>query len=127
MSPLYFLSNSISDPIFEAYLRDTHRLMDYRYVKELLLPNLLESIEEFSLQRSARFTCVNRFEGRFPAIHIQSPVGFVPNSICIEFPHCQDMFVVKQEEHESKLQGLESLSKHLRVILVMGLAHWRTT
>lgn len=127
MSPLYFLPNSLGDPVFETYLRDTHRWMDYRDVKEQLLPKLFESIEEFSQQRHTRFTCTNRFEGQFPAIHIQSPVGFVPDSICIEFPHRHEMFVVRQAEQESKLHGLDSLANHLRVILVMGLAHWRTT
>ena len=127
MSPLYFLPNSLSDSVFETYLRDTHRWMDYCDVKEQLLPNLFASIDEFVKQRITRFTCANRFEGRFPAIHIQSPVGFVPNSISIEFPHRHEIFVVKQAEHESKLHGLENLEKHLRVILVMGLAHWRTT
>lgn len=127
MSPLYFLPNSLSDPVFETYLRDIHRWMDYRDVKEQLLPNLFASIDEFAQQKSTRFTCTNRFAEQFPAIHIQSPVGFVPNSISIEFPHRHEMFVVKQADHESKLQGLEHLEKHLRVILVMGLAHWRTT
>ena len=127
MSPLYFLPNSLSDPVFEAYLRDTHRLMDYRDVKEQLLPQLFESIDAFSQQRSTRFTCTNRFEGQFPAIHIQSPVGFVPDLICIEFPHRHEAFVVKQAAQETKLQGLDSLASHLRVILVMGIAHWRTT
>lgn len=127
MSPLYFLPNSLSDPVFEAYLRDTHRLMDYRDVKERLLPKLFESIDDFSQQRSTRFTCTNRFEGQFPAIHIQSPVGFVPDLIRIEFPHRHESFVVKQAEQETKLQGLDSLDNHLRVILVMGVAHWRTT
>ena len=127
MSPLYFLPNSLSDPVFEAYLRDTHRLMDYRDVKERLLPKLFESIDDFSQQRSTRFTCTNRFEGQFPAIHIQSPVGFVPDLICIEFPHRHESFVVKQAEQETKLQGLDRLVNHLRVILVMGVAHWRTT
>jgi hypothetical protein len=127
VSPLYFLPNSLSDPVFEAYLRDTHRLMDYRDVKDQLLPQLFESIDEFSQQRSTRFTCTNRFEGQFPAIHIQSPVGFVPDLICIEFPHRHEAFVVKQAEQATKLQGLDSLASHLRVILVMGVAHWRTT
>ena len=127
MNLLYFSQNILSDPSFERYLRDTHRWMDYRDVREQLLPQLFESIHEFSQHRHCRFTCSNRFEGQFPAIHIQSPVGFVPDSICIEFPHRHELFVVKQAEQESKLLGLESLAKHLRVILVMGLAHWRTT
>jgi hypothetical protein len=54
-------------------------------------------------------------------------VGFVPDVIHIEFPHRHESFVVKQAEQESKLQGLENLANHLRVILMMGVAHWRTT
>jgi hypothetical protein len=127
VSPFYFLPNSISDPGFETYLRDTHRWMDYCDVKGQLLPELLESIEDFSQHRHCRFTCSNRFEGQFPAIRIQSPVGFVPDLIFIEFPHRHESFVVKQASQESTLQGLENLTNHLRVILTIGLAHWRTT
>ncbi len=127
MSPFYFLPNNISDPDFETYLRDTHRWMDYRDVKGQLLPQLFESMEEFSQHRHCRFTCSNRFEGQFPALRIQSPVGFVPDLIFIEFPYRHESFVVKQASQESKLQGLEHLANHLRVILTMGLAHWRTT
>ncbi len=127
MSPLYFLPNSISDPSFETYLHDTHRLMDYRDVKEQLLPKLIESIDAFSQHMHCRFTCTNRFEGQFPAIRIQSPVGFVPDVIHIEFPHRHESFVVKQAGQESKLQGMENLTNHLRVILMMGLAHWQPT
>lgn len=127
MSGLYFLPNSISDPSFETYLRDTHRLMDYRDVKAQLLPKLFESMGEFFQHMHCRFTCTNRFEGRFPAIRIQSPVGFVPDVIHIEFPHRHESFVVKQAGQESKLQGMENLSNHLRVILMMGLAHWQPT
>lgn len=126
MNLLYFSPNSLSDPVFESYLRDTHRLIDYRDVKEQLLPKLLESISEFSQNRHCRFTCRNRFEGQFPAIRLQSPVGFVPDVIYIEFPHRHQAFVVKQAGQESKVQGLDNLANHLRVILVMGLAHWRT-
>jgi hypothetical protein len=124
---LYFLPNSLSDASFESYLRDTHRLMDYRDVKDQLLPRLLESIDEFSKHRHCRFTCTNRFEGQFPAIRMQSPVGFVPDVIHIEFPHRHESFVVKQAGQESKVEGLDNLANYLRVILVMGLAHWRTT
>jgi hypothetical protein len=127
VSPLYFLPNHLSDSIFETYLRDTHRLMDYRDVKEQLLPQLFESFQEFTHHRHCRFTCTNRFEGQFPSIRIQSPVGFVPDVIHIEFPNRHESFVVKQAKQESKLQGLENLTNHLRVILMMGLAHWRTT
>ena len=127
MSPLYFLSNSTSDPTFESYLRDIHRHADYKTVKELLLPKLFESVDYFSNARHVRFVCTNRFEGRFPAIRIQSPVGFVPDVIHIEFPHRHESFVVKQAGQESKLQGMENLSNHLRVILMMGLAHWQPT
>ena len=127
MSPFYFLPNNISDPDFETYLLDTHRWMDYRDVKGQLLPQLFESMEEFSQHRHCRFTCSNRFEGQFPALRIQSPVGFVPDLIFIEFPYRHESFVVKQASQESKLQGLEHLANHLRVILTMGLAHWRTT
>lgn len=127
MSPLHYLKNNISDASFETYLRDTHRLMDYRDVKDKLLPKLFESMDEFSQRRHCRFTCSNRFVGQFPAICIQSPVGFVPDVIEIEFPNRHESFVVKHTGQESKLQGLDSLANHLRVILVMGLAHWRTT
>jgi len=127
VSLLYFVSNSLSDASFETYLHDTHRLMDYRHLKEQLLPQLLESIDEFSQHRHCRFTCTNRFDGQYPALRIQSPVGFVPDVIHIEFPHHQASFVVKQTGQESRVQGLDSLGNHLRVILVMGLVHWRTT
>ncbi len=127
MSPLYFLPNSLSDPSFETYLRDTHRLFDYRDVKDQLLPQLFDSIEEFSNQSHCRFTCGNRFEGQFPELRIQCPVGFVPDVIHIEFPHRHESFVVRQAGQESKLQGLENLAIHLRVIVLMGLAHWHTT
>ncbi len=126
MNLLYFSQNILSDPSFERYLRDTHRWMDYRDVREQLLPQLLESIHEFSQHRHCRFTCSNRFEGQFPSLKIQSPVGFVPDEIYIEFPHQHEVFVIRQANQESKVQGLDQLVSHLRVILVMGLAHWRT-
>lgn len=86
MTPLYFLPNSLSDPSFEAYLQDTHRFHDYLDVKDKLLPKLFESIEQFSKGVNTRFLCVNRFEGQNPALRIQSPAGFVPDVIYIEFP-----------------------------------------
>jgi hypothetical protein len=127
VTPLYFLPNSLSDPSFETYLRDTHRLLDYRDVKANLLPKLFESIEEFSHHSHCQFKCCNRFEGQFPSLRIQCPVGFAPDVIHIEFPHRHESFVVKQAGQELKVQGLENLAIHLRVILVMGLAHWRTS
>ena len=125
MSPLYFVQNSTSDPTFESYLRDIHRFSDYQTVKELLLPKLFESIEYFLHERHFRFACSNRFEGRFPTLHIQCPVGFVPDVIAIEFLVQTEAFCIKQSGQEFKLQGLDDLTHHLRVILVMGLAHWQ--
>jgi hypothetical protein len=60
MSTLYFLPNSLSDPSFEAYLRDTHRYSDYLNVKEKFLPKLFESIEQFSKGVNTRFLCVTQ-------------------------------------------------------------------
>jgi hypothetical protein len=125
MSPLYFVSNTTSDPTFESYLRDIHRHADYKTVKELLLPRLFESIEHFSNARHIRFACANRFEGRHPTLHIQCPVGFVPDTISIEFLVKLESFCVKQSGQEFNVQGFENLTHHLRVILVMGLAHWQ--
>ena len=127
MTPLCFLPNRISDASFETYLRETHRLLDYRDVKDHLLPQLFESIDEFANLRHCQFTCSNRFDGQFPALRIQCPVGFVPDVIHIEFPHRHASFVVRQAGQETKLQGFENLEIHLRVIVMMGLAHWRTT
>lgn len=127
MSTLNFLPNSLSDPSFETYLRDTHRLLDYWDIKDQLLPKLFESIEVFSDQSHCRFVCSNRFDGQFPTLRIQCPVGFAPDVIHIEFPHRQESFVVRQSGQETKLQGLENLAIYLRVIVVMGLSHWRTT
>ena len=125
MSPLYFLPNSTSDPTFERYLREIRRYADYQTVKDVLLPRLFESIEHFVDDRHYRFACSNRFTGRFPTLHIQCPVGFVPDVIAIEFLIQTESFCVKQSGQEFKLQGLDSLTHHLRVILVMGLAHWQ--
>jgi hypothetical protein len=124
MSPLYFLPNSLSDPSFEAFLQDTHRYRDYMDVKEKLLPKLFESIEQFAKCVNTRFLFLNRFEGQNPAIRIQSPAGFVPDVIYIEFPPQHDAFIVVQTAQEFKVIGLENLANHLRVLLVMGLAHW---
>ena len=124
MSPLYFLANSLSDPSFEAFLEDTRRLHDYRDVKDRLLPEIFESIEQFSFGVNTRFLCSNRFEDQHPALRIQSPTGFVPDVIYIEFPPIHDSYCVKQGVQEFKVQGLDHLSHHLRVLLVMGLAHW---
>jgi hypothetical protein len=125
LSAMYFLPNSLSDPSFEAYLRDTHRLMDYRDVKDDLLPKLVASFEEFASHHQIKFICSNRFEGQFPAMRIQCPVGFVPDLIYIEFPHRHESFLIKQAAQETAIQGLVNLAIHLRVILTMGLAHWR--
>jgi len=125
MTPrLHFHPNSLSDPSFEAYLRDIRRHLDYRDVKEQVLPKLFESIEQFSNGVNFRFTCTNRFEGQYPALRIQSPVGFVPDVIDIELHPRQGVFGVKQAGQEFKVEGLENLTNHLRVVLVMGLAHW---
>jgi hypothetical protein len=127
MSSLYFLKNSISDPTFESYLRDMDRYIDYCDVKNIVLPASFALFDEFAHRPHIRFTCINRFEGQFPAIHIQCPVGFVPDVICIEFTYRHAFFIVKQAGQASHIQGLENLSSHLRVILTMGLAHWRAT
>ena len=127
MTLLYFLSSSLSDPNFETYLRDTHRLLDYRDVKDKLLPNLFESMQAFSNRTHCQFRYSNRFEGQFPAIRIQCPVDFVPDVIHIEFTPRHESFLVLQSGHASHVQGLEKLSNHLRVILTFGLAHWRAT
>lgn len=125
MSPLYFLPNSTSDPTFECYLREIRRYSDYQAVKGVLLPRLFESIEHFLDSRQYRFACSNRFTDRYPTLHIQCPVGFVPDVIAIEFLVQTESFCVKQSGQEFKLQGLDNLTHHLRVILVMGLAHWQ--
>jgi hypothetical protein len=124
MSPLYFLPNSLSDPSFEAYLKETHRYSDYLNVKEKLLPKLFESIEQFSKGLNTRFLCVNRFEGQNPALRIQSPAGFVPDVMYVEFPPQHDTYIVSQTAQVFNVVGLDNLINHLRVLLVMGLAHW---
>jgi hypothetical protein len=124
MSPLYFLPNSLSDPSFEAYLQDTNRYRDYLDVKNKVLPQLFKSIEQFSKCVNTRFLCANRFEGQNPALRIQSPAGFVPDIICIEFPPQHDTYVVLQTAQVFNVVGLNNLVNHLRVLLVMGLAHW---
>ena len=48
-----------------------------------------------------------------------------PDVIAIEFLIQTEFFCVKQSGQEFKLQGLDNLAHHLRVILVMGLAHWQ--
>lgn len=124
MSPLYFLANSLSDPSFEAFLEDTRRLHDYREVRDVMLPQLMESIEHLRGGVDTRFICNNRFEDQYPALRIQSPSGFVPDVIYIEFPPSHDLYCVKQCGQDFMVQGLDHLSHHLRVLLVMGLAHW---
>jgi hypothetical protein len=124
MSPLYFLPNSLSDSSFESYLQDTGRYRDYCNVKNELLPNLLASLEHFRHGVDSRFVCSNRFEDQHPALRIQSPSGFVPDLIYIEFPIEDELFCVKQAGQIFKVSGLENLAHHLRVLLVMGLAHW---
>ncbi len=127
MTKLHFNPNRVSDPSFEAYLQDTHRYRDYRDVRDALLPKLFEAIEPISMGLNFRFTCTNRFEGQAPALHIQSPVGFVPDAIHIEFPPRRDLFCVRQASQKTDVQGLENLAMHLHVLLVMGLAHWYPT
>lgn len=124
MTPFHFLSNSVSDRAFETYLNDIHRLNDYLVVRDTLLPNLLASIDQLPRHLDFRFTCTNRFEGKHPTLRIQCPVGFVPDLIYVEFPGAQDCFVVKQTSQEFKLLGMTNLENHLRVLLMMGLAHW---
>jgi hypothetical protein len=125
MSSLHFRLNSLSDPTFEAYLKDTHRYRDYCEVRDQVLPRLITSIDQLPQQVGYRFSCSNRFEGPYPALRIHCPVGFVPDEIWIGFPQSHDSFFVKQTAQEFKVKGLENLENHLRVILMMGLAHWR--
>ena len=124
MTPLYYIANSLADPSFEAYLKDTHRYLDYREVRDNVLPNLFASLDEVSQGRSFRFTCANRFDAQCPAIRIQSPVGFVPDLIWIEFPPRHESFRIKHSAQVQTVQGLDTLESHLRVLLVMGFAHW---
>jgi hypothetical protein len=129
MTHLYFVANSLADPTFEAYLKDTHRYLDYREVRDHVLPNLFASLDEVSKVdvlkgRSFRFTCTNRFDWQHPAIRIQSPVGFVPDLIWIEFPPRHEVFRIQQSAQEMHVQGRDMLEHHLRVLLVMGFAHW---
>lgn len=124
MTPLYFLANTLSDPSFEAYLKDTHRYLDYRDVQDHVLPSLFASLHDVSRGRSFRFTCTNRFDGQHPAIRIQSPVGFVPDLIWIQFPAQHEAFRIQHSAQEMHVQGMDMLEHHLRVLLVMGLAHW---
>jgi hypothetical protein len=124
MTPLYFAANSLADPTFEAYLKDTYRYLDYQDVRQHLLPELFASLDEVSKGRNFRFTCSNRFDGQFPAIRIQSPVGFVPDAIWIEFPARHEAFRVKHSAQELDVQGMDRLENYLRVLLIMGFAHW---
>ena len=124
MTPLYFVANSLADPTFEAYLKDTHRYLDYRDVRAHVLPNLFASLDNVSQGRNFRFTCSNRFDGQFPALRIQSPVGFVPDEIWIEFPARHESFRIKHSAQELQVQGMDMLESHLRVLLIMGFAHW---
>ncbi len=123
----HFEKNIISDSTFENYLRDTHRLMDYRDVRDRLLPKLFESLKDLANDEKCSFTCTNRFEGCDPALKIQTPSGFVPEAIHIEFPPRHEIFRVKQGGQELILHGLDLLSTHLRAVLLMGYAHWRVS
>jgi hypothetical protein len=127
MSPLHFLSNSLSDPTFDAYLKDTRRYSDYCEVRDRLLPALVDAIAALPQQINYRFSCVNHFEGQHPTLRVKCPVGFVPDVIEIEFPPHHDTFQIKQAAQALKVQGREKLENHLRVILMMGLAHWHPT
>jgi hypothetical protein len=48
----------------------------------------------------------------------------VPDVITIEFPSKHGLFCVKQAAQDVKVMGIENLENHLRVLLMMGLAHW---
>jgi hypothetical protein len=124
MTPLHFWSNSVSDQTVDSYLKDTQRYQDYCVVRDQLLPELIASIEQLPKQVGFRFTCLNRFEGQYPALRVQCPVGFVPDVITIEFPPRDEFFCVQQASQVFKVQGIDKLENHLRVLLVMGLAHW---
>ena len=123
MTSFCFLSNCLSDPSFETFLKDTHRYFDYRDVKLQLLPQLIKSIKPVTEVDDCQFTGTNRFEGQFPALRIQSPIGFSPEVIHIEFPPRRGAFCVKQSGQTFTLPGIENLGHHLRVLLVMGFAH----
>ncbi len=125
MSALHFLSNGVSDAYFESHLKETHRYLDYGDVREHLLPGLIASIDPLPQQINFRFSCTNRFDGQYPTLRLQCPVGFVPDVICIEFPPRHEFFHVRQSSQEFKVQGLENLENHLRVLLMMGVAHWQ--
>lgn len=125
MSPFSFLSNSVSDSYFESHLKDTHRYLDYCDVRDHVLPDLVTSVESLQQLTNFRFSCSNRFDGQYPTLRVQCPVGFVPDVILIEFPPKHEFFHVRQAAQEFKVQGIENLQNHLRVILTMGLAHWQ--
>ena len=124
MTPLHFWSNSVSDWTFDTYLKDTHRFLDYCDVRDRVLPDLISSIDQLPKQVGFRFTCSNCFEGQYPALRVRCPVGFVPDVITIEFPSKHGLFCVKQAAQDVKVMGIENLENHLRVLLMMGLAHW---
>lgn len=125
MSAIHFLSNSVSDSFFESHLKDTYRYLDYCDVRDQVLPDLISSIEELPQQINFRFSCSNRFDGQYPSLRVQCPVGFVPDEIFIGFPPRHESFHIRQSTQELKVQGIEKLENHLRVILTMGLAHWQ--
>jgi len=125
VSPLHFFPNHVSDAVFESYLKDTHRYLDYCDLRDHVIPELIDAIDALPQLVHFRFSCSNRFEGAHPRLRILCPVGFVPDVIDIEFPPRHEAFQVKQAAQALKVQGMGNLENHLRVILMMGLAHWQ--
>ena len=125
MSRVYMRRNTLTDATFETYLGDINRLTDYKTVRDVTLPELLQDLDATLAYCKQTFTCVNRFEGRDPALRIQCPLGFLPSVIDIEFPQGRHVYRVKHASQVLSITGLEELAKNLRAILTMSWAHAR--
>ena len=125
MSRIYMRRNTLTDATFETFLSDINRLADYKAVRDVTLPELLEDLDMSLVHCRHTFTCVNRFEGRDPALRIQCPLGFMPSVIDIEFPQGRHVYRIKHASQVLIITGLEELVKNLRIILTMSWAHAR--
>lgn len=113
-----FLSNHLSDPVFERFLSESGRWGDYQKIRHELIPNLLAKVDSTGSGDDLLVSMSNDFSHTVPRLCVSCFTSRRNWSVQIGFPTRTKEFVLMDGQHSVLLHGVDELFQKLLAVVV---------
>ena len=113
-----FLSNHLSDPVFERFLSDSGRLGDYQKIRHELIPSLLAKVDAIGNGDELHVSMSNDFSHTVPRLRVSCFTSKRDWTVEIGFPTRAKEFVLMDGQHSVLLHGVDVLFQKLSAVVV---------